>query len=123
MPKYLHLCVLALIIWTIPFLISFAFYDQNGNQIGNYWVFKSTMILVSTFTSFFVLRGFYKKFTNSNIWINSFLIVFVQIIMDIPALLLFLKMDSMTYLLTVVPIYLVMIPLVNFYIAKKIGGS
>jgi hypothetical protein len=123
MPKYLHLSFLSLIIWTIPFLISFAFYDQNGHQIGNYWVFKSTMILVSTFTSFFVLRGFYKKFTNSNIWINSFMIVFVQIIMDIPALLLFLKMDSMTYLLTVVPIYLVMIPLVNFYIAKKIGGS
>lgn len=121
MKKYLSLFFLSLIIWFIPLLVSFGFYDQNGNMVSNYLVFKVTMVLVSTFVSFFVLRGFYRRYRDSSVVQNSLLIILIQIILDIPVLIITLKMDPLFYAYSVVPVYLIMIPLVNLYISKKIG--
>jgi len=123
MSKYLTLISYSVLIWLIPLLVSFGFYDQSGKLISHYLVFKLTMILVSTAVSFFLLRRFYKKYGISNYLLNSVYITLIQVILDIPVLLIFLKMDTVNYLLTVLPVYLVMIPVVNYYIAKKMIGN
>jgi hypothetical protein len=53
--KSLRLILLGFIIWLVPFIASFGFYDRTGNLNVSYGFFKCVMIVVSSITGMYVL--------------------------------------------------------------------
>ncbi|MCD4807966.1 MAG: hypothetical protein K8R13_10455 [Methanococcoides sp.] len=49
MNKYLKMFLFGLIVWLIPFIVSFAFVDRNGNFLVGETFFKSIMIVIGGF--------------------------------------------------------------------------
>ena len=49
MNKYLKMVLFGLIVWLIPFIVSFAFVDRNGNFLITETFFKSIMIVTGSF--------------------------------------------------------------------------
>lgn len=119
--KYKQFCFLLLsgfIIWLIPLLVSFGMYNQNGQLMVDYWIFKVVMVLVATITSVFTLRRYYKHFKSD--WkFNSIVILGVNVLLDLIVLVGVLKMDWLFYLYSVVPVYILFISLTNFLISKQ----
>lgn len=121
MPPLLKpLTIPSVITWLVPFLISFAFYDQNGTMVGNYWVFKLTMIISAVVTVFFAFRPFFRSHKKVNLMQASAIVIAIQVILDFIVLIGFLSMPLSMYLLTVLPVYIVFIPLTLWILQKKI---
>lgn len=119
MKKLLRVLLIpSLLIWLVPFLISFAFYDQEGNQVGNFYVFKLVMIIASTGTAYFALRRIYKEGTFTNVMQNSLVVFFYQILIDAIVLIGLISMPLSTYVLTVIPVYVFFIPLTNIILKR-----
>ncbi|MEQ8303846.1 MAG: hypothetical protein RIB47_10675 [Cyclobacteriaceae bacterium] len=53
-----------IITWLVPFIISFGFYDQQGNLQTSYDLFKSSMIVVSSVVGCYILYLFFKSVNN-----------------------------------------------------------
>lgn len=120
MPPLLKpLLIPSIITWLVPFLISFAFYDQNGTMVGNYWVFKLTMIVSAVVTVFFAFRRFFRSHTSVNLMQASSIVIAIQVILDFVVLIGFLSMPLTMYLLTVLPVYIVFIPLTLWILQKQ----
>ncbi|MEQ9593083.1 MAG: hypothetical protein RLN86_10805 [Cyclobacteriaceae bacterium] len=66
--------------WLVPFIISFGFYDQQGNLQTSYDLFKSSMIVISSVVGCYVLYLFFKSINNEFVkWgllFGVFLLVF-----------------------------------------------
>jgi hypothetical protein len=110
----------SLVVWLVPLVVSFAFYDANGNLTGNFWIFKLTMVLVSCLTSWLAFRRFYKNSPTSSPWTNSLAIILVQVVLDLAVLIGVFRMPLVFYISIVLPVYVIFIPLVNYLLAKKI---
>jgi hypothetical protein len=115
--SYLPTLLKSVLIWVIPVVISFVFYDQTGKLTGNFWVFKIAMVLTLLTTIYFCFRKFYK--THSNWLQTSGIIIGVSLILDIIVLVGLFKMPFGDWLLQVFPLYLICIPTINYLLAKK----
>jgi hypothetical protein len=107
----------AFLIWFVPFMFSFAFYDKTGQLVGNFWLFKLTMIFVASFTIYITLRNYFK--THSDWLETAGKVLAVNVILDIVVLHLVLKMPIISWLAQVLPVYIILIPLASYLIAKK----
>jgi hypothetical protein len=115
--SYLPTFFKSIIIWIIPMVVSFGFYDQNGKLTGNFWVFKIVMVLTLLITTYFCFRKFYK--THSDWLQTSGIIIAVNVILDIIILVGLLKMPFSDWFLQTLPMYLILITGVNYLLAKK----
>lgn len=70
-----HFLLISFLIWLIPFIVGFLFFDRSGKLLVNFWLFKSIMVIVLLISSYFLLRWFY----TSNPQILSTLPVFILI--------------------------------------------
>lgn len=59
MKTSLHFLLISFLIWVIPFMSSFPFFGRDGKLIIGFWVFKLTMVVVLTLSSFFLFQWFY----------------------------------------------------------------
>lgn len=108
----------SLVIWLVPFLVSFVFYDQSGSMVGEYWVFKVTMIIAATVAAWFMLRTFFKDNPHVTVLQASIVILLFQVLLDILVLIGLLKMPAGIYFATVLPVYLVIIPVTNYVLSR-----
>jgi hypothetical protein len=115
--SYLPTILKSILIWVIPMVIGFGFYDQTGKLTCNFWVFKIGMVLTLLTTIYFCFRKFYK--THSNWLQTSGIIIGVSLILDIIVLVGLFKMPFGDWLLQVVPLYLICISTINYLLAKK----
>ena len=105
------------IIWLIPLIVSFAFYDQNGNLVGNFWLFKLTMVVTFSLTTYFAFRNYYK--THSDVYTTIGVILGVNVLLDLIVLVGVIKMPLIVWSVQVLPVYLVVVPVINHILAKK----
>jgi ABC-type iron transport system FetAB permease component len=111
----LQLFLKSLIIWIIPFLVSFGFYDKTGQLVGDYWVFKITMIAVLFLTTYFTFKNYYKESKLNWLRTSSF-VIGVQVFIDFLVLVLIFKMEIWFYTYSVIPIYVGCITITNYFI-------
>ena len=65
MKKYLKIAGYGVITWLIPFVVSFFFYDKNGNCTINIDLFKSLMIVISGLAGCGLLVIFFRQAKDS----------------------------------------------------------
>lgn len=115
--SFLHLYLSGFLMWLIPFVISFLFYNQNGQLQINYWIFKLMMVFVGVVSAYFVLGRYFKFFETD--WKTVSAIVFIiNIILDLIVLVGGLKMEIWFYFISIVPVYAVFMPLTTYWVAK-----
>ena len=59
--KILRLLLLGFLIWLIPFVTSFGFFDRSGKLSINYDLFKSIMIVISSLVGCYAIIRYYKS--------------------------------------------------------------
>lgn len=64
MNRFLRVIFFGILIWLIPFLISFLFLDMEGNFIIPETFFKSIMIVVGSFVAIILSVKYYKSIKN-----------------------------------------------------------
>jgi hypothetical protein len=117
MPILKNIYFKSLIIWLVPFLVSFGFYNQAGKLVGNFWVFKLTMLVILCLTTFFAFKNFFKNHQN---WLEiSGKIIAVNVFLDLVVLHLILKMPLQTWLAQILPMYLIIIPSVCYLLQNS----
>jgi hypothetical protein len=109
----------SVITWVVPFLASFAFYDRNGTMVGNFWVFKGTMVVVAGITAFLAFRKAMNASPTLAVPPASAIVIGIQVLLDLAVLVIGLDMPMREYLLTVVPVYLVVIPAMLFLLSRS----
>jgi hypothetical protein len=102
-------------------MFSFGFYDKTGQLVGNFWLFKATMIFVASFTIYITLR---KHFTSHTDWLQTAgTVMAVNVILDVLILVLLFKMPVLNWLIQVLPVYLVVMPLTCYILSRFIPKS
>lgn len=107
----------AFLIWLVPMILSFAFYDQNGALVGNYFVFKVVMALGIIATTYFTFRNYYKS--HSDWFKTARVIIIVNIILDLIILIGLLKMPITEWVINVLTFYIVLIPGISYWLASR----
>lgn len=120
--KLLRADLYAFGMWLVPFVISIFFYNQDGDLIVDFWIFKVAMVIVG-FISFYFLAQLYLKGEQVFNWITfSVIAVVVNSILDLIVLVGFLQMPPIDWLIQIFPVYLILMPLsvwIVFRMAKK----
>jgi predicted Na+-dependent transporter len=115
--SYLPTFLKSLLIWVVPMLASFPFFDRTGKMVGNFWIFKLTVIIALALSTYLAFRKFYK--THSN-WIQtSIIVIAVNVILDLVVLVGLLKMTFGEWFTQTLPAYLAIITAVNYLLTKK----
>ncbi|WP_407354970.1 hypothetical protein [Methanolobus sp. WCC5] len=60
MNKYLKMVLYGLIVWLVPFLVSFAFVDRQGNFIVDETFFKSIMVVTGALAGVVLAVGYFR---------------------------------------------------------------
>ena len=114
--------IYGLVIWAIPFAVSFLFYDRAGNLLideavaGTVYVFAFFLLLL------FFLGRFIVKFSgwkNKNILLFCTLVFLLGVTLDFIFLVQVFDMELIKFLLQVVPTYLLTFAVGYFAIALK----
>ncbi len=59
--KNLRMIIYGILIWLIPFVVSFFFYTKDGKLAIDIFLFKSIMIVVGTASAAWLLISYFKK--------------------------------------------------------------
>ena len=114
--KTLRIVALGILIWIVPFVVAFGFYDRSGQLTASYGLFKCVMIVVSSMTSSYALLRHY-KFVRQNFFreglLTGFLWLVINILLDLIALVPISKMSYESYFSTIGLGYL-QIPIICF---------
>lgn len=98
--KSIRLIVLGFLIWLIPFVISLGFFDSSGKSIINYDLFKSIMIVVSSFVSGYAIvkhfRAVAGNFTKEA-WLAGIVWLVINLVLDLIVLIPIAKMSYADY--------------------------
>jgi len=71
--KYLKMVLFGLIVWLIPFIVSFAFVDRNGNFLIAETFFKSIMIVTGSFVGVVLAVRYFRYIDNDHVREGLFL--------------------------------------------------
>lgn len=101
MNKWLKLGLFGFLVWVIPFLFGFAFYDSSGQLIIDPFLFKTIMLIVGALTGASFMVVYFKKlkkgFLRAGIRIGATWFI-INIIMDLAILVPMSNMDVWTYM-------------------------
>ncbi|MCL2792780.1 MAG: hypothetical protein FWD87_06790 [Spirochaetaceae bacterium] len=104
MKKYLKITAYGVLTWLIPFVVSFFFYDKNGNCLIDIDLFKSIMIVVSALAGCGLLVIFFRKtkgaYLQTGIAIGVIWLL-INLILDALILLPMSKMPIDTYIMQI----------------------
>jgi hypothetical protein len=116
MKKTLRLIGFGVLIWLIPFVISFGFYDANGNLTTSYDLFKSCMIVISTLVGCYFLYRYFSSvvehFAKEGA-ITGITWLLINLVLDFIILVPFAKMELKDYIVTIGIRYL-QIPIITY---------
>jgi hypothetical protein len=109
------------LLWLIPFLVSIFFYNQDGDLLVDFWVFKVAMVVVASVTSIFLFRWYYKGKDIHPIKILIPEVLLVNVVLDLIVLVGLLGMELSFWAISILPVYIVMIPLTIIISARYFG--
>jgi hypothetical protein len=98
--KWIRLFLLGMLIWIVPFVSAFAFYDSSGNLSVSYDLFKSSMIVVSSLTASYALLRYFQHVFSDFIRegaLTGFFWLAINLVLDIVILVPFAKMAYKDY--------------------------
>ncbi|OIO21452.1 hypothetical protein COV61_05235 [Candidatus Micrarchaeota archaeon CG11_big_fil_rev_8_21_14_0_20_47_5] len=126
MNKYFKMFGFGLLIWLIPFIAGFLFFDASTQKLTiDETFFKSIMIVLSCFVGVFLLLKYFAKVKEkylqeavaiSIIWLA------INWLLDFVILLPMSKMDAATYFMQIGMRYL-MVPIIAVGMAKMKEGK
>lgn len=91
-----RLLLLGLLVWVVPFLAAFGFYDSTGKLTTSYDLFKSSMIVIATLVAAFGLYRYFRK-VNSDFmrqsWTAGLVWLATNILLDMIILIPMVKME------------------------------
>jgi hypothetical protein len=100
MDKYLKLIIFGLLTWIIPFIAAFFFYTPEGTLAVDIFLFKSIMVVLSTFIGVILLIKYFETvkvdFVKSGI-IVGFAWFAINILLDLLILLPMMNMGFVQY--------------------------
>jgi hypothetical protein len=111
---FFHFLLVSFLIWLIPFLASFPFFGRNGKLTVNFWVFKTTMIIVLAATTYFLFQWFYVTNLISNesfsllVWIGIGVAI-ISILFDIFTVIPFNKLTLANYVAQIAWLYIIIV--------------
>ena len=95
---------MGLVIWLIPFVIAFGFYDRSGQLTISYDLFKSLMIVISSIAGCFMIvryfRNIQKDFVREG-WIVGIAWLLINWLLDASILIPMAKMPVKEYVTTI----------------------
>jgi hypothetical protein len=129
--KIIRIILLGILIWIIPFITGFAFYDRSGNLTINYDLFKSIMIVVSSVVSSYAILRHYKSITENFIregYITGLGWLAINLLLDLIILVPMAKMQMKDYFAAIgvrylqIPVICIMIGILlqRKYLTKNI---
>jgi hypothetical protein len=102
--KILRLVSLGVVIWLVPFTISFGFYDSTGTLTVSYALFKCLMIVTSSLISSYALLRYYKfvrqEFLKVGV-LTGLMWLAINILLDLAILVPMAKMSYSDYFLSI----------------------
>lgn len=114
MNTVLRFLLLSFLTWLVPFVISFPFFNREGQLVVNFWLFKAVMVGVLSISAFYLFRWFYRSTALSNRgWATCALIglgaVAINIALDRLTVIPFTNMTSAQYAVQIASLYLFII--------------
>lgn len=120
MKKSFRLILFGILLWIIPFVVSFAFYDSNGKLTTSYDLFKTTMRVVSSLADAWFLYLYFKPvvkdFVKEGI-LSGLVWLTVNLLLDIIILVPIARMEMKNYIIAIGLGYL-QIPIFAFMTGK-----
>jgi hypothetical protein len=114
--KILRIVLLGALVWVVPFVVAFGFYDRSGQLTVSYGLFKCVMIVVSSLTSCYALLRHY-KFIRQDFFrqglVTGLLWLVINLLLDLFILVPMAKISFGTYFTTIGLGYL-QIPVICF---------
>lgn len=109
--QFLQATLYGFLVWLLPLLISFAFYNANGQVSIDETLFKSIMIVISMLVVVPLLVVYFTKVTSG--FITQAVVIgmwwfVINIALDVAILLPWLKVDFVTYMGQIGLRYLIM---------------
>lgn len=121
--SYLRVVLLSCLIWLIPLIASFFFYNQEGDLQVNFWFFKVAMIIVSSVTVLITLSKYLKASTTVS-WVTfSIIALVVNCILDFIVLIGLLGFGIGNWVVEILPVYIVFIPLTTLFSYSLFGAQ
>ncbi|BDA77543.1 hypothetical protein LPTSP3_g04730 [Leptospira kobayashii] len=117
----LRISIFGVVLWIVPFFVSFGFYSPEGKLQGDLFLFKTTMILVGSLTGCYLLYRLAKLKPESALitFTGTGILWFVEnIVLDFLILIPMSKMSLGDYFVQIGLRYLTMI-----FIATTVGAS
>lgn len=110
MNRSVRLVLYGLLTWAVPFVVSFGFYDSEGQLTASYGLFKSTMVAVSALTGCFALYKYLSNVTagfSRQGWICGITWLAINFLLDMAVLIPMSGMSMVDYTMNITPGYLV----------------
>lgn len=114
MNTVLRFLLLSFLTWLIPFVVSFPFFNREGQLVVNFWLFKAVMVGVLSMSAFSLFRWFYRSTALPNRrWATCALIglgaVAINIALDSLTVIPFTNMTAPQYAVQIASLYLLII--------------
>jgi hypothetical protein len=116
MRQSIGLFLRAAIIWIIPFVVSFGFYDRQGDLTSSYAWFKSVMVLVLTITTFAV--GVIRPPRGQHPALVAGIYLLVNLLLDLAVLVPLMGISFGQYLEQIALVYSI-IPLLTYALLRQ----
>lgn len=122
MKTTLYFLLVSFLIWLIPFLAGFPFFDRTGKLLVNFWLFKSVMVIVLLISSYFLLHWFYESNPNITNTLPMFLVIgfgiaLLNIVLDFFTVVPLNKLTISKYFMQIGWVY-VLIVLMSFFVGN-----
>lgn len=98
--KVIRLLLLGFLIWLVPFITSFAFFDRTGKPMINYDLFKSIMIVISSLVGSYAIIRYFKNISGNfakEAWIAGAVWLVMNLALDLIILVPFANMPYAEY--------------------------
>jgi len=111
--------LVSFLIWLIPFVISFPFFDSEGQLIVNFWAFKAVMVGVLIVSTFYLFRWLYRSLVLPNRHWTAFALVglgtlAINVGLDMVTVIPFTNMTPVQYVTQVASLYLCIIAISTY---------
>ena len=103
-----------ILIWLAPIIISFGFYDQEGNLIRDYYAFKVTMVISLLVASYFLFSWLYKqigKVEKKQAMLFGLVAIAINVVLDMFTIIPWGEMTYQSYTSEIAAFYLLLIPM------------
>jgi hypothetical protein len=107
--KIFRIVWMGLVIWLIPFVMAFGFYDRSGQLTVSYDLFKSLMIVISSIVGCFAIVRYFKDIQKDFMkegWIIGVAWLLINWLLDVCILVPMAKMSLEEYVTAIGTRYL-----------------